>query len=363
MNYLDELKELVLLHGQAQGLTVPYCQSILARITREEGNDPGSWVYEWSKDAPLLQQEERWLEAVRLYNLARFPFVQSEERQQAHQACLAAFNKWLSTRTQIQTIEIFQPEGNFKVYFKSNEKSEKQPLLIVIGGIVSLKEQWVAFLEKADALGMAVALTEMPGVGENTLPYGLDAWKMFSALLNRLSPLADVTNTYVVALSFSGHLAIQHALKEQRFKGITTVGSPIHHFFADLNWWTQVPLTTKRTLAHILQVPVEDLLSTLAPMALSGVQLNSLSIPLNYVFSCRDEIIPLAEKYFLQQYTPRLYLQEFDDTHGSPHHLKEIQLWIPLSILHQRADSSWKTKILYLRLLLQQTKRLFKLGD
>ncbi|TRV03193.1 MAG: alpha/beta hydrolase [Microcystis wesenbergii Mw_QC_B_20070930_S4] len=362
MNYLDELKELVLLHGQAQGLTFPYCQSILERITCEEGNGPGSWVYEWTKDAPLLEHKARWLEAVRLYNLARFPFVQSEERQQAHQACVAAFNQWLSTKTQIQTLEILQTEGHFKVYFKSNNKLAKQPLLVVLGGIVSLKEQWVAFLEKTDALGMAIALTEMPGVGENTLPYGINAWKMFSALLNRLSPLADITNTYVVALSFSGHLAIQHALQEQSVKGITTVGAPIHHFFTDQKWWNQVPLTTKRTLAHILQIQVEDLLATLTPMALSDVQLNSLSIPLNYVFSRRDEIIPLAEKYFLQQHTPRLCLQEFDDTHGSPHHLKEMQLWIPLSILCQRADSSWKTKILHLRLLLQQTKRLFKLG-
>lgn len=362
MTYLNELKELVLLHARAQGLDLQYCQSILGRITHEEGNAPGSWVYEWSKDALPLQHKGRWLSATRLYNMARFPFINSGEREQAHHACVESFNEWLLTKPNIRKIDISTAEGSFNVYFTSGSGEKNRPLLVVLGGIVSIKEQWVAFLEKTDALGMAVALTEMPGVGENTLPYEPNAWKMFSVLLDRLSPLADVTSTYLVALSFSGHMAIQYALTDKRIKGITTVGAPIHHFFTDQAWWSQVPLTTKRTLAHLLRIEIEDLFPAISYMALSETQLKSLSSPLNYIFSRRDEIIPASEKHFLQQHTPRLNLREFDDIHGSPNHLKEMQLWMTLSILRQRPKSALKSQILRTLFFLQQSKRTFNLG-
>ena len=140
------------------------------------------------------------------------------------------------------------------------------------------------------------------------------------------------------------------------------LGAPIHHFFTDQAWWSQVPLTTKRTLAHLLHIEIEDLFPAISHMALSETQLKSLSIPLNYIFSRRDEIIPASEKHFLQQHTPRLNLREFDDVHGSPNHLKEMQLWIPLSILRQRTNSALKAQILRSLFFLQQSKRTFKLG-
>jgi len=294
MIYLDELKELVLLHSQAQGISYEYSKSILERITNEEGNEPGSWVYEWSKDAHSLQKKARWLEAAQLYNLARFPFIKSAAHIEAHQACLQSFHQWLLTKPNTQKLEITTPQGTFKTYFTSGSEQKKRPLLVVCGGIVSIKEQWAAFIENADVLGMAIALVEMPGVGENQIVYSPTAWKMFSVLLDGLSQLADVNHTYVVALSFSGHMAIQSAIVDHRIQAITTAGAPIHHFFTDYQWWLQVPITTKRTLAHLMGVDIADLFITIAPMALTQTQLKSLTIPLNYIFSLRDEIIPLC---------------------------------------------------------------------
>lgn len=359
--YLDELKDLVKLHARAQNVTQTYCQSILDRITHFEGNSPGSWVYEWSRDAPLLLRKARWLEATRLYNMARFPFISSAAQAQAYNSCVESFNQWLLTKPNLRKIKIGTTEGSFNVYFANNSDKKNQPLLVVLGGIVSIKEQWIAFLEKANTLGMAVAVTEIPGVGENTLPYGPNAWKMFSILLDRLSPIADVNNTFLVAFSFSGHMAIRCALVDNRIKGISTVGAPIHHFFTDQTWWNEIPLTTKSTLAHLLRVEIDDLFSVISSMALYPSQLESLSIPLNYIFSRRDEIIPTAEKSFLQQHIPKLNLKEFDDVHGSPNHLQEMQLWIPLSILSQRSNLAIKTMVLRSLFFLQQSKRIFRL--
>ncbi|WP_392534413.1 alpha/beta hydrolase [Nostoc sp. C117] len=364
MIYLNELKELVLLHSQAQGISFDYSKSILEKITSEEGNQPGSWVYEWSKDAPALQKKARWLESAQLYNLARFPFIKSAAHIEAHQACINSFQQWLLTKPNTQKIEIKTPQGTFKTYFTSGSEQKKRPLLVVCGGIVSIKEQWAAFIENADTLGMAIALVEMPGVGENEIVYSPTAWKMFSALLDRLSQLADVNNTYFVALSFSGHMAIQSAIGDRRIQGITTASAPIHDFFSDRQWWNQVPITTKRTLAHLMgiDIEIEDLFSAISPMALTQTQLKSLAIPLNYIFSLRDEIIPISEKRFLQQHTSKLNLKEFNDVHGSPNHMKEFKFWILLSLLKNRHSLALKAQLFRTVLFILQTKRIFKLG-
>ncbi|MFN6560883.1 MAG: alpha/beta hydrolase [Nostoc sp. ChiSLP01] len=362
MIYLDELKELVLLHSQAQGISFEYSKSILEKITSEEGNQLGSWVYEWSKDAHSLQKKARWLEAAQLYNLARFPFIKSAAHIEAHQACIQSFQQWLLTKPNAQKLEIKTPQGNFKTYFTSGSEQKKRPLLVVCGGIVSIKEQWAAFIENADVLGMAIALVEMPGVGENEIIYSPTAWKMFSALLDRLSQLADVNNTYLVALSFSGHMAIQSAISDKRIRAITTASAPIHHFFTDDRWWNQVPITTKRTLAHIMNIDIADLFLVISSMALSQNQLKSLAIPLNYIVSLRDEIIPITEKEFLQKHTSKLNLKQFNDVHGSPNHIKEVKFWILLSLLKNRHSLAFKAQVFRTLLFILQTKRIFKLG-
>ncbi|MDF5727707.1 MAG: alpha/beta hydrolase [Rhizonema sp. PD38] len=361
MTYLNELKELVLLHARTQGLSFEYSKSILERITSEEGNKPGSWVYEWSKEAPLLQKKARWLESAQLYNLARFPFIQSNAHMEAHQACVKSFNEWLLTKPNTRKLEIKTEQGAFKAYFTSGSEQKKLPLLVVCGGIVSIKEQWAAFIENANALGMAIALVEMPGVGENKMVYEPTSWKMFSILLDELSQLADVTHTYLVALSFSGHMAIQCALADKRIKQITTAGAPIHHFFTDQRWWWQVPITTKRVLAHLMGVDIENLFTAISPMALSQTELESLAIPLNYIFSLRDEIIPMSEKGFLEQYSSQLKLKIFNDVHGSPSHIKEVKFWILLSLLKNREKFAVQVKLFRVVLFMLQIKHILKL--
>jgi hypothetical protein len=56
---------------------------------------------------------------------------------------------------------------------------------------VSIKEQWGGLLGLAKRLEMAVAVTEMPGVGENTMPYNADSWRLYPALLDELAAVAD----------------------------------------------------------------------------------------------------------------------------------------------------------------------------
>ena len=92
--------------------------------------------------------------------------------------------------------------------------------------------------------------------------------------------------------------------------------------------------------------------------AFDATQIQNLSIPLHYVFSLRDEIIPLQEKEFLLHNVAHLELIEYDDVHGSPNHLGEIQKYIPLSVLRQYKSKRVIVKgFLRMALLIQKLKR------
>jgi pimeloyl-ACP methyl ester carboxylesterase len=211
----------------------------------------------------------------------------------------------------------------------------KQPLLVVTGGIVSIKEQWGYLLGLAGRIGMTVAVTEMPGVGENTVRYDAEAWRFYPALLDDLAAVADSDQAYLLALSFSGHLALRASVHDRRIRGIATVGAPVAAFFQDQEWFAHLPETTVRTLAHLTGIPRADLPELLAPWALTD-SLGSVDIPVHYVASRRDEIIPAADPALLARAVPGARVVEHDDVHGSPRHLLETRLWIARSLLSMR---------------------------
>jgi len=197
----------------------------------------------------------------------------------------------------------------------------------VLGGIVSTKEQWAPVLLAARRLGLAGVVTEMPGTGENTVLYGAESWRMLPTLLDAVTDRADVSRTYAMALSFSGHLAIRAALDDSRIRGIVTAGAPVSEFFTDSAWWPGVPRVTKDTLAHMAGVTLDVLATELPSLALTDARLAGLGVPVRYVVSEHDEIIPPAEARRLPERIRDLGVLVHDDVHGSPAHTAESQAW------------------------------------
>ncbi|HEY6423363.1 MAG TPA: alpha/beta hydrolase [Pseudonocardiaceae bacterium] len=334
-SYLDELSDLVLLHARAQGITPARCREVLARIHRPDGEGPGCWPTEWSAEAAGHAERGQYLTACRYYNLARFPYPDGPARVRAASACVQSFQQWCAGQAGIHRWEL-PVAGGRVVCLVAGLSREPRPLLLVSGGIVSIKEQWTPFLLAARRLGMAVVVAEMPSVGENTLRYGASSWRMLPALLDGLAPRVAVEEVYAVAISFSGHLAIRAALEDPRLRGVVTLGAPVRSLFTDRSWWQRLPQTTTRTLAHLTGVPRTGLFEHLEELALRDGQLAGLDIPVAYLASARDEIIPRQEWELLSRSVRRLDLMEFDDVHGSPGHLPDIRLWIARSLLRMR---------------------------
>lgn len=313
MNDVDELRQFVVVHARAQGIPAARYEPLLARVTTD-----ADWVREWSAAARAELAQDRPLEACRYFNMARFPFIDGPDRAAAHAACLDAFDRWRSAlpagpnRPAIERIDVDQPGGRVRCWTVGLSPGGRRPLLLVMGGIVTIKEQWAPILLQAWRLGMAGVVTEMPGVGEHGAQYTPESWRMLPAVLDKVRDRCDVSSTVAVALSFSGHMALRCAADDPRIGGIITSGAPVSAFFTDKEWRTGVPAVTLSTLDHLTGG------ADLGEWALDPQILQRVRIPVHYLKSTRDEIIPAAEADTLRTHVRHAHIVEQDDVHGSP---------------------------------------------
>jgi hypothetical protein len=350
MNDVTELKHFALTHARAQN--IPRCEEILAAISTDDGAQPGSWTWEWTRRADTLRLRGQLLDAVRHYTMARFPYVDGPARRIAYDRAVQSFTAWADGQ-RIERLEVPLTGGRVACWASGMSGAEPRPLVLMCGGIVSTKEQWAPALAAVARFGMAGVVTEMPGVGENGLRYDAESWRMLPGILDAVAHRAQVATTYAMALSFSGHLALRAAAEDRRIRGVVTAGAPVHAFFTDTVWLKNQPQVTADTLARLTGTPVESLPDLLAPWALSPGLISSLDIPVACTASRRDEIIPADDVRFLHDHARRLELVQHDDVHGSPRHVVETRLWALLSILRMHGVRDLRTGALrgVLRLL------------
>jgi len=367
MNDITELKEYVHLHARGQRLKG--YQELLDRISSDDEDAPGSWVHEWCLAAESLGERGLDLPAARYYAMAAFPFVNGPARRDAHQRCIQALGRWREGQRGIEQLEVKLEDGVVRCWAGglsvpasptapgSPPAAAGRPLLLVMGGIVTLKEQWAPLLARIERMGMAGLVTEMPGVGENTLRYQPGSWRMLSGLLDAVADRADVSQTYAIALSFSGQMALRCALEDRRMRGVVTVGAPVSAFFTDLDWQRRLPRITTAALASMMGTTPGEVAGSLGEWALTREQLRGLDIPVGYVASRRDEIIPPGEAVMLRSHVRKLDFIEYDDVHGSPGHVRETQLWTMGSLLRARGIHNAQSAAISLLLRLEQARR------
>jgi pimeloyl-ACP methyl ester carboxylesterase len=339
MNDVDELKRFVVVHARAQGIPRRRYARILDEID-DDGDGARSWTRAWCREAERYEAAGRALDACRHYNMARFPYVDGPARAEAHERCVAVFDRWRRGTGHIEPLDLDLDGGRVRCWTTGLSTAEPRPLLVVMGGIVSIKEQWAPVLVQAHRLGFAGLVAEMPGVGENTLPYRPDSWRMLTDLLDAVAGRAEVDRTYAVALSFSGHLALRAAAEDDRIRGIITVGAPVARVFADPEWQRDLPRVTRDTLSHISGVPVDALAAHLRPFELDEERLAAVRVPVAYTASRRDEIIPAEDVERLRRCLAGFHVIENDDVHGSPRHTTETRLWIVRSLLRMAGGAA-----------------------
>ncbi|MFC9945742.1 alpha/beta hydrolase [Streptomyces pratensis] len=337
---LAELKQFVVAHAISQELPADHYAGLLDRITTGTGEGPGSWAHEWVRAGEEREAAGDALAAGQLYTMGRFPYVDGPGRAHSLERSVDAFDRWRrASPTGIERDTVHIDGVPVRIWTAGLDAANPRPLLVMTGGIVSTKEQWGPVLPQIVALGLAGVVAELPGVGENPLVYGPDSHRLFPAVLDAVADRADVSRSYLLALSFSGHLAVRAALTDSRIRGIVGNGLPVHDFFTDDEWQQHVPGITRDTLAHLVGVPAGDVWRRIHDWALSDAELRQLSVPLAVVTARRDEIIPPRDAERLEKNVADLRQLVHDDVHGAPAHLAETRLWSLLAVQLMRTDA------------------------
>lgn len=337
MSDIAELKQFADAHAKAQ--RIPRYRELLAAIEADDGTGAGSWTGEWTRAGDGHRRDGRLLDAAKCYNMARFPYVDGPDRLAALERCVDCFTTWAPGHG-IERVEFAIAGHPVRAWASGLSTTSRRPLVLICGGIVSIKETWAPALAAIARIGMAGVVTEMPQVGENELWYQPESWTMFSSLLDQLIDRADVNRTYALCLSFSGHMALRCATQDARIRGVITGGAPVSAFFTDSAWLAGVPRLTLDTLGHLTGVPVSKLPDELPRWALDPSQLDRIEVPVACTASRRDEIIPAADVTIMRDHIRDLRLVENDDVHGSPKHLTETRIWGALSVLRMHGVRS-----------------------
>jgi diadenosine tetraphosphatase ApaH/serine/threonine PP2A family protein phosphatase len=332
VNSVGELKQFGLAHARAQRIPAKLYWQVCERIVNDEDGGPGSWTGEWCDAAMRLVQKRNPLMASGYFNLARFPYVDGPARSEALKRCVESFGRWADGHG-VERLELKVMGGTVCCWAGGLSDSAPRPLLLVMGGIISVKEQWGTLASFAKRLNMAILMTEIPRVGENTLRYDSDSWNFLSAILDEVAGRADVSRTYAMTLSFSGHMALRCAATDHRIRGILTIAAPVAGFFVDEAWQRQLPQITLDTLCHLTGLPSTDLHAEIQGWALTIDDLEALDIPVRYVGSGGDEIVPASDLRMLREHVKDLKVLEYDDEHAGPRNATETRLWVFLELL------------------------------
>ncbi|GAA3233954.1 hypothetical protein GCM10020256_50460 [Streptomyces thermocoprophilus] len=335
MDHLDELKEFARLHARGQGLTAEHTDAVLRRITNDTPGDPASWAAVWTAEGRAAADRGDLLDACRHYALARFPHPPttttggSRSNSASPPSTPGAATPVPASNASPSPTPTAPPTpagppastGTSRCWWCAEASSASR----------NSGRPCCPLLRK---LGFAAVVTELPGVGEHDAPYRPGSWRTLSDLLDRLATRADVSDTSFLALSFSGHLALRTAAEDPRVRRVLTVGAPVADFFTDTQWWPRVPRITVDTLTRLTGSADETELRALLPeFALGQDLLAGLDLPVRYVASARDEIIPPREQALLRRALPDVKFKVFDDVHGSPAHLGAMRRWLFTQLL------------------------------
>ncbi|MEU6644641.1 hypothetical protein ABZ863_19090 [Saccharomonospora sp. NPDC046836] len=322
---LAELAGFARLHARALGLDPVAAGAVLDRLVAD--GDEAAWPRVWSRLGERRLAAGRPLEACRCFVLARFPFPADPDRLRAGEAAVRAFDSWRLAHGGIDRLDLSLPAGQVAAWTAG--VTPGRPVLLVMGGIISVKEQWAPFLTAARRLRAGVIVTEMPSVGENTTPYLPGSVELIPEILDRLGAAVCAAGVHVVGLSFAGHLALAAARHDPRIRSVHTVGAPVSAAFTDRD---SLPSTTRATVSHLSGG------ADLTALALDRDALAELRVPVRYVASRRDEIIPRREWELLAESLVDFRWVEFDDVHGSPAHLTDTRLWLLRGVLEALGD-------------------------
>lgn len=256
-----------------RGLSLLEISEVMARIavSQAERTDPtrldtvigfrnGNWIYEWSRQAGIWQQQaldsadedagQFWLRAAHLYSLAAYPHIKGDElAEQAEALANRAYEE--ATRRlpgELKALEFPIPDGSPITGFLHMPANVDAPYPVVLmcGGLDALQSDHYRFFHDYLApRGIAMLTVDMPSVGFSS-KYKLtqDSSFLHQHVLRGLEMVPWVDHTRVVAFGFrfGANVAVRLGyLESARLRGVACLGPIVHSLLTESQRQDRVP--------------------------------------------------------------------------------------------------------------------------
>lgn len=273
----------------------------LARDAEERG---------WS-----LTAGEEWVRAALSYHFAKFVWMldQASHRKAADQAVAAMARAHRLLDRSAERVELDFDGGTMVGTLRRPSGVARPPLVLLIAGLDSAKEEFFAAENVFLARGMATFSLDGPGQGETgyTLKIRPDFEAPVAAVLDVLCGREDLDAASVgmLGVSLGGYYAARAAAFEPRIRAVVISGGPYDygelirhraaHSFATFAY-------NSGTRSN------EETYEFAARLSLSGV-LGRLTQPMIVVFGKQDRLIPWQHAARVAQEAPNAELWMFED--------------------------------------------------
>jgi len=257
-----------------------------------------------------LTAGEAWVRAALCYHFAKFvwmldPVKHGAAGDQAVASLYAAHRLLDPTAERVAiALDGVTMVGNLR----RPPGAARPPLVLVLPGLDSTKEEFFNWENVFLARGMATFSLDGPGQGETgyVMPIRSDYEVAVAATLDALGRRNDVDVGRVGAagVSLGGYYAPPAAAFEPRLKAVAAIGGPY-----DFGWlWSDLPAITRETFTHHSGATSDDDARARARrLTLDGV-LSRVKQPLLVVFGRLDRLIPWQDAERVAAEAPRAEL-------------------------------------------------------
>jgi dienelactone hydrolase len=293
----------------ANGLDGLQVRDILRRIQRWD-----QWAPVWTASAQawadrgeaavaaghLVTAGEHLKRAALTLQFAQFVLTEDiAQRSAIHHRQIAVYRSAAPLlRPPAQRVSMPFDDGAVPGYLRRPVGVSQPPLVILIPGLESTKEQFSTFEPYFLARGLATLSMEGPGQGEMWYERAFadtDYQRAFRAVLDFVRSLDDIdaTRLALVGTSFGGYLCLKCApLVGADLAGVVELAGPY-----DLSWFDDLQPVLQDGFAHLVKAPDRDTARRrLADVTLEGA-LDDLRSPVLVVHGGRDRVIPPREAH------------------------------------------------------------------
>jgi predicted amidohydrolase/dienelactone hydrolase len=318
----------------ANGTSYSDFQATMARITTWD-----DWCREWGRTAQyyerLAEEAEQtgqkitagqaWRRAALCWHWGKFVFVDDLDQQRAaHDRTVACFRRGAATLSPpAEPVRIPYANTTLAAYLRVSHKKQP-PVVIMMPGLDSVKEELQATAEYLLARGIAIIAVDGPGQGEAEYELSIEPAyeRVATAVVDYLESRDDIDPARIgcFGVSLGGYYAARAAAYEPRIKAAVSLAGP-YQWSLD---WDILPPQTRATFQRrsgaATQQQAREKLSALTLEHAAA----RITIPLLVAAGGRDRLVPTYHAERLAREAPgaELYLIP-DGSHGLTNHAFE----------------------------------------